>query len=482
MIGRIAEFESAIRGWVSAVVPRWRDRWAQASPPVRRTILSSLVPFAAPLQVRFYAHLAKHAPVAASAILFCADPARRDLDVEVTVIDQGGPWPNDCPPIVRGYLESFLGNMTTNWQPGRWPNPTPKTWHLAGWVLEGEPPTCFRVCAGLISDIEPEAFVAFHFKEEEPALLADDSASFSTAAVQHLWHAGEHREALALRRWLDPEHTGELLRALGLRGRPIAGWWCGLNLPRAELFAERADGDADLVAGVLEFDLTEDEWRDRLRASADRFALGAHPSNVENFAVLRAAADGRIVWPPRLDQMVACEVKASWYRTQRDPMWKATHVGERRRVMGQLRYLLDHGVDRVAFLHLGATEPRGDPQGNPWIAAGRDALEAEAALEHVFDPAELPSCGYFATVMGAVHFAEEDFAGAGGALIPIAPAQANPRATGSEAWRAALRERLGKLPRPPWPTAFVVACPSCGAWAVTAATSTAECSCGWRAS
>jgi hypothetical protein len=252
----------------------------------------------------------------------------------------------------------------------------------------------------------------------------------------HIANAGEQRENTAIRRWLtaNPENGLELARACGLfQTDAPAGWWCGLNLLRRDVFGDTADGDVDLIVGPLEFDLDDDGWR----SYEARAALGpnAHPDKVLFFSALLAAGDGHVIWPPRLDQIAAIEAKASWFQVEPADKWKRIITGKKIGLRGQLDYLLRQGVDRVAFFHLAATAPRPQPAGNPWLAAGADARSAQRSFPTIFQPEEIPWCGYFRTIVGAVAHAPEDVAGAGGVLGTVIAPPANPAATGHESWR-----------------------------------------------
>jgi hypothetical protein len=141
--------------------------------------------------------------------------------------------------------------------------------------------------------------------------------------------------------------------------------------------------------------------------------FGVARSVVVHHCWKRAAEDGLLRWPPRLNLIAACEMKASWFDAEKGT-WHATHVREGPRVKGQLELLLRFGLDRVGFLHLGATKPRAVESINPWFLAGHDAAIARKTMPFVFAPNEMPQCGYFQAVVGSVPFACEDLSDAGG--------------------------------------------------------------------
>ena len=186
---------------------------------------------------------------------------------------------------------------------------------------------------------------------------------------------GNERERIAVRRWMFTR-IGDLTNALGLRG----GWWLGLFLERSDLFGDDADGDVDFIGGRIEYDFTEEEWADRVWFERrTQPAAPSLPEWYEQQAHIRAAREGRLQWPPSLRFTVGGEFKASHYTDR----WKATHVAEGNRVLGQLRYVRDAGVNRVAFVHLAATSPvagmGADPSRTP-AELSRTAVEAPAVI------------------------------------------------------------------------------------------------------
>ena len=137
--------------------------------------------------------------------------------------------------------------------------------------------------------------------------------------------------------------------------------------------------------------------------------------------------------------------------------------------------LVDHGFDRVAFLHLGATQPREVGNTNPWIQAADDATEAEGRLQPVYEPSEMPTCGYFTAVMGSVAFAREDSAGAGGMLRT--PQLCSPNLSRCREWRSGLQRRLAGLPRPTSPNVYICVCPHCSRQFLQTSSSVPVCDC-----
>lgn len=260
---------------------------------------------------------------------------------------------------------------------------------------------------------------------------------------------------MALRRWL-PLFGADLMAALGLPDL----WWCGLNLPRSELFGS-GNGDVDVIAGPLEFSLSATEWDVRVRAEQQAWGHDSHPSWWRLGAAHRAAEQGLLRWPPCMDTVVGCEVKASWF-SARTMGWKATHAREGRRTAGQLRLLLERGLNRVALLHLGVTEPYDHPSANPWMAAAILADHAMTSMPRLIDHADLPEAGDFKALIGAVGHKMESEAGAGGRLVVLQAAQVNHRLPLS--WRNTLQAGLARCSAPRTFRTFVQTCCHCRGW------------------
>ncbi len=195
-----------------------------------------------------------------------------------------------------------------------------------------------------------------------------------------------------------------------------------------------------------------------------------------NRASLDAAQEGHVLWPPKMDHVIAWEAKVSRFS---DDGWQSTHLGEGKRVKAQLRVPLQRGVNRVGFIHIVATRPRDASGGNPWLAAGADVDGALSSFDRIFEPEDLPGVAYVCVVLGAVAKGQEDFEGAGGA-VTIQDASENPlAATAPSEWRDQLRERLGNLPKPRSVRTFVMRCAKCGTWRHSSiSTARAWCACG----
>jgi hypothetical protein len=176
-----------------------------------------------------------------------------------------------------------------------------------------------------------------------------------------------------------------------------------------------------------------------------------------------AGRDGRVIWPPPVDVVVGCEVKASYFDGE---IWKSTHEGRTARIYGQLDYLAEQGVNRVAFLHLASTTPT-DEQVMTWAAAERQMDLAHAAgFPQAFHSADRPHYGYLRGLMGAVPEDTEDMAGVHeGPWLVQAPSWLH--ADAPQPWRERLAAQLATLPNPMALRTFIMTCPHCRRWGHT---------------
>ena len=307
--------------------------------------------------------------------------------------------------------------------------------HRAIWMerMDGEFPCTAWTIPGDVTEIDVHELIGEQVRRRlnrpEPVARIEDPRP-------HISRLHATREPVSTTRWLTI-NAHNLTVAFGI----AEPFWCGLFLPRKALFDVRLDGDVDFLAGPLELEVDEDEWRLRLEEECRRHHIGVARSVVVHHCWMRAAEDGLLRWPPRLKLIAACEMKASWFDAEKGT-WHATHVREGPRVKGQLELLLRFGLDRVGFLHLGATKPRAVESINSWFLAGHDAAIARKTMPFVFAPNEMPQCGYFQAVVGSVPFACEDLSGAGGRLTvhQESPALASP----AQDWRGGLFQKLAE--------------------------------------
>jgi hypothetical protein len=349
--------------------------------------------------------------------------------------------------------------MRANWTPEREPEAPLEAYQIRRSsradcnVRAGE-----AIVAGGLKALDPQKIVDFDFRDEPQA---GPHSPVPLVSGPHIHAAGEDREDVATDRYLDSPNGPNLLAQLGLPG----AWWCALRFSRERVLGERRDGDIDIVAGPLELELTADERKQRIADEAKRNRLDTPPGLIASDAMERAALEGHVRWPPRMDYVVACEVKASWFDTE-SGVWKRTQTGQATKIRGQLELLVDHGFNRVGFFHVSATRPRELGSGNPWLVASGDSAEAADTFTQVVSPDMLPTVGLFSTVMGAVAHKTEEFSGSGGVLVAHQPAQLT---TGSgQAWRAALQKQMALLKRPPLLRVFVKECRECHEWEMIA--------------
>lgn len=439
--------------WARQFVAAWQAAWRAAPPDVQANVRTYFHPCDGSMHALIRLRVDDGSPVLAFGLELREAPTDLGLDVDVVVIRDRSARSSD---EVAQRIEYFMRNMLQNWSLGRAIDErlvphAASMGHLDGAV------GCYVVVPGSPASLSVEDLVAHCFRETAPRTENPPVPSAPAAAPpRHLYHLHQDREDTAIERWMFDD-CGGLLCELGLS----FGWWCALWPRRDDIFGDGADGDVDLVAGPLTFDFDDAEMDRRVRAEAERRPLATNHGVVRSIAIGNAAREGHVVWPPSTDVVVACEVKASRYDERG---WRTTHLGESARVKGQLRYLLGHGVDRVALLHLCATKPRDASTGNPWLAAGKDVEDALASMQLIFAPEELPTCGYFAAVLGAVERGEEHFEGAGSGLVVAQRATETEGRAEGVSWRVRLRDRLRAMACPTTLRTFIRRCEKCGAW------------------
>lgn len=255
---------------------------------------------------------------------------------------------------------------------------------------------------------------------------------------------GEERERRQLQAWLLG-CVNDLLAAMGLG----EGWWCAIDLPRAELFGDGTSGDVDVLAGPLGFNLDAEAWTNRVELAT----AASGPQFAARLAELGAEIEGLVAWPPEIGYTVAVEVKASYY-TER---WGATHSGKAGKILGALRERARYGINRLAFLHLAAATP------SPDVDTMERRAEEAGPIPLICDPARFGRFGYAAGMMSVVADADQAVWGALDGLDWRNP----PEILGSpkyHAWHDTLRARFAEMPVPRSVRTYIHRCPACSSW------------------
>jgi hypothetical protein len=487
--------DGEILDWFERLVREWRAAWERLDPGARERHSpprspSSLVE---PAQFCAYVLSGESAPLEATAIVVEHDDGRPDREVRLLRLfeDEQRPPKGDAPFHTDAVREvrDLWGRMRSNWTPGRRAdNPPPQRpmpfrmeqrqgWETSAvlWVLDGSfPQTPVEEVVRWSFRAEVIAPSATLPSTPPPSPPPPPAAGAVMVTGPHIYNAGMDRERFAVARWLDGPFGHDLFQALGFRG---SSWWCGVGLDRRDIFGEKKlDGDVDVIAGPIEFALTEGEFKARLDEEAKRHPL-TMPRGAHVEAVLHAAAqEGRIVWPPRVEYIGACEAKASGYHSESGTI-KASHSREGERIKGQLDMLLDRGVDRVGFLHIMGSSVPAATEVNPWLTAAAVASQAAEDTDFIYNPSDRPTCGYFTVAIGAVAHKTEEFAGSGGRLYVRQPC--GPNMSDNKSWRRHLRDELAKLPRPMTWRFFILPCQKCGKWVMYSSPSlNPSCGCG----
>jgi hypothetical protein len=461
------DFRVRAEDWCTRLLVRWRSAWREADETTRAELRGQLFDLHAPVRINVIIEDGDRFPVTGSMVHISPSAEDRDL-VTCSLLDEDGKCIGGVEPRpqLANSLHGLVLVMRENWTPGRRADPPPTTRDLSATRISDHEVTW--LIPGKATYIDVDELVTCVFDRASRPTSVNPPAPASPGS--HGYALREKREDTMIRRWLGGAiGADQLLGLLGVTGLR----WCALNLPRCDLLPDAPAGDIDVVAGPMEFDFDETEFTLRVNREKEGLPLAAQPSWAYDFAVRRACAEGHLVWPPRVDEIVACEVKASWYHPT-EKKWKATHARKGTRVKGQLRLLLDNGFNRVAFLHIGVTKPRDEANPSPWFRAARDASVAEHQMKLVYDPADLPDCGYFRCVVGAVAAATEEKAAAEAPLTVIQPCRSRPQ--GSDVrLKGRLRDRLELLPRPRVPQVFVQTCPKCERWYLASAEARQDC-------
>lgn len=455
----------ALSQWFAALVMEWRAARTKANGEAAEQGDVSGFAMTAPVQLTAYLVVPDDdAPLALTAAVVSHDPGLSDgmvglrtlSESELPGFDAGSSAERHALDVLRVRWQ----NIRRNWFPGRAGTTTSPP--SAEMSLGASGATYVWCSEGRLWEIRPSWFSNYCFR---PAQLSRP-AHAENGPVALAFDAREARERLLTLRWLD-RNGGELLRNLGLRGP----FWCGLFLPRKLVFGDASlQGDVDLIAGPMPWRMTSEEFERQRRAVARDFPLATPPESIDAFACMRAAAEGLLTWPPPLETLVACEIKASWYEPETGT-WKRTHSGDVAGINGQLRLLAERGIERVALLHLGVTKPRpvaGAAGFEAWAAAGADARKAQAAFRGIVP--EDSFIGSFSSTIGALAFATEESAGAETELeIMRAPCD-NPRSpTSDRGWRDSnrgLRSLFRFVPRATATSVYLTYCVTCDEYRV----------------
>jgi hypothetical protein len=150
---------------------------------------------------------------------------------------------------------------------------------------------------------------------------------------RYVYGLRQNREKVAAARWLFRLRNADLLDALGVR-EPLR--WCGLFLPRREIFGEDFDGDVDILAGPLESVFTKKELDQPIADHIPSVGVSLPRPETRHEVLQKVIKPGEIRWPPRLRNVVACETKVSWFDTDSET-WERTHQAEGGEVKGSLK-------------------------------------------------------------------------------------------------------------------------------------------------
>lgn len=272
---------------------------------------------------------------------------------------------------------------------------------------------------------------------------------------------GKNRERHQTEAWFFA-YIESVLSGIGLP----EGWWCAFNIPRRSIPGLGSSGDIDVLAGPVSLAISDREFGLMLD-DARRERPGCQHNYYKNVAYRRAGREGLIEWPPLIGFTAAIEVKSSFFDGER---WKATHEGEKDKILGALDERRGLGINVTAFMHLGVV--RSAPTAQDLDKRMNLARSTFPYLE----PTSLGPHGYYSGFMGAVVTGSDQMAQ--GAMegrhwwkMP------EPSLVKPQPWHDAVRERLGSIPPPRFVRTCMHACPACGAWRTSESAELVDCSC-----
>lgn len=209
----------------------------------------------------------------------------------------------------------------------------------------------------------------------------------------------------------SPLMREELLHPLGL---PSFFWWAMTKVLHQRLVSGFR-GDVDVLMGPVKFSDADAYWVCVERHRKEH--PGFHEGMYQWIAAHELAAQGGLVWPPRLDYLVALETKCTRYTPQQQPARSNTaHQPEQRRVEGQVGRLMMMGFNRVTLLDLIANPPIGGGNGQAWVNAAGMSLQSQQEMlskfQKRFQDAEA-GAGHAVFSWGAVSGGDEMSRGAG---------------------------------------------------------------------
>jgi hypothetical protein len=266
---------------------------------------------------------------------------------------------------------------------------------------------------------------------------------------QQLFNADQDRERLSIDYYIaNPIARPHLQQVLRLNG---LGVWFATRLPTKLLVPNGTPitglpGDVDLIGGLLHPD---GDFEAAIAEARKKFPEDADPS----WWYQSAAATTSPVWPPRVDFLVATEVKAAALKESGDMKVKERVIEHGR---AQARGLVQLGFDLVALGWLASTEPVAVVGTNAaqFFMASERAFLAEQRVQRRAYPTSAEQFGEFVFPIGAVPGRSELMSGA--VLRPTVMREAEPIPLGSGTSvakmrahvEAALKSMFARLPRP----------------------------------
>lgn len=207
-----------------------------------------------------------------------------------------------------------------------------------------------------------------------------------------------------------------IFRGLGLQA---SFSWFLLEV-RKDRLVPGLHGDVDILAGSLCW-ADQKQFETLVSEERRKAEVGRHDSWNYQFAALRLARSGGVMWPPSTKRLVGLEAKCAYLdpgdgRISSDALRTTkSSAGKMAKVRRQVESLLEMGLDQVALLDIIANPPVSGPDGGAWISSLAVATESAAAMSSILDRRLSEKCeaGHWVWSSGAVVGGYEFQRGAG---------------------------------------------------------------------
>ncbi len=181
---------------------------------------------------------------------------------------------------------------------------------------------------------------------------------------------------LAINLWQSISIDSQL--SLYLLGMPKSILIGGLPKNDPLFYKIQPNSEVDLIILTCEYDLSPNELKHLIKLEA-KTKPDSHPSWWSIIVKLKLLEEGRLIWPPKIKQLSAVEVKAAYALEEIKEGSLSIHGltnKKLKKVATQCNSLLLMGFDLVSMLVGIVTEPQGGIKSQPWMNAAFIGTEA----------------------------------------------------------------------------------------------------------